>query len=63
MTAADAVSLLSALRPRTVLPVHYEGWAHFKEGRAAAERAFAAAPASLRDSVRWLTPGVPVDLA
>ncbi len=62
MTAADAVPLLSALRPRTVLPVHYEGWAHFREDRAAAERAFAAAPAAVRDAVRWLTPGVPLDL-
>ena len=62
MTAADAVSLLSELRPRTVLPVHYEGWTLFKEGRAA-EGAFTAAPQPVRDSVRWLTSGVPLDVA
>jgi hypothetical protein len=25
------------LRPRTGLPVHYEGWGHFREGRQAIE--------------------------
>jgi L-ascorbate metabolism protein UlaG (beta-lactamase superfamily) len=54
MTARDAIELCGLLRPRTVIPVHYEGWSHFKEGRDAIERELAAAPAELRDSVRWL---------
>jgi L-ascorbate metabolism protein UlaG (beta-lactamase superfamily) len=54
MTARDAIELCGLLRPRTVIPIHYEGWAHFKEGREAIERAFAAAPGEFRDSVRWL---------
>lgn len=30
---------------------------HFSEGRPAVEAAFAAAPAPVRESLRWLTPG------
>ena len=35
MTAGDAVELCRLVRPRTVLPVHYEGWSHFRQGREA----------------------------
>jgi L-ascorbate metabolism protein UlaG (beta-lactamase superfamily) len=59
MTADDAVELCRLIRPRTVIPVHYEGWAHFQEGREEAERAFARAPEL---DVRWLPIGAPVDL-
>nr|BFE57997.1 hypothetical protein GCM10020063_025230 [Dactylosporangium thailandense] len=44
--------------PAVDLPVHYEGWQHFREGRAAAERAFAASSAP----VRWLEPGTPAEI-
>ena len=33
MTAGDAVELCSEVRPRVAIPVHYEGWSHFHEGR------------------------------
>jgi L-ascorbate metabolism protein UlaG (beta-lactamase superfamily) len=46
------------LRPRIAIPVHYEGWAHFREDRATAERVLAAAP----QEVRWLPIGEPVEL-
>jgi L-ascorbate metabolism protein UlaG (beta-lactamase superfamily) len=59
MTGREAVELCRLIRPRTVIPVHYEGWKHFTEGRAAVERAFAAGPADLRERVRWLELGVP----
>jgi L-ascorbate metabolism protein UlaG (beta-lactamase superfamily) len=62
MTARDVVRLAGEIRPRTVIPVHYEGWKHFSEGRAAIEREFARAPADFRDRVRWLPLGVGVDL-
>jgi L-ascorbate metabolism protein UlaG (beta-lactamase superfamily) len=62
MTARHAVELCRLLRPRTVVPVHYEGWSHFRQDRAAAERAFARAPHELRERVRWLTAGVPTEL-
>ena len=62
MTADDAVELCGLLRPHTAIPIHYEGWKHFRQGREAIERAFAAAPAEIRDRVRWLPLGVPADL-
>jgi hypothetical protein len=45
-----------------VRPIHYEGWRHFQEAREAIEREFASAPEEIRESIRWLPPGVPVDL-
>ena len=61
MTARDAVELCRLVRPRTIVPVHYEGWKHFREGRAEIERAFAAAP-DLRERVRWLPVGAGEEL-
>jgi hypothetical protein len=48
--------------PRVAVPVHYEGWAHFKDGRPALDQALAAASAEVRERVRWLPLGTPVDL-
>ena len=62
MTADDAVELCSAVRPRTAIPIHYEGWKHFRQGRDAIEKTFAAAPADFRERVRWLPIGVPTDI-
>jgi len=44
MTGAEAAELCGLLEPATVIPVHYEGWKHFREGRGPVEQAFAAAP-------------------
>ena len=63
MTGERAVELCRLARPRTVVPVHHEGWSHFRQGRAGAEAAFARAPAGVRDAVRWVPPGRPVDLS
>jgi L-ascorbate metabolism protein UlaG (beta-lactamase superfamily) len=62
LSAAEAVELSRLAGARTIVPVHYEGWSHFSQGRDALERAFAAAPAPVRESVRWLAPGVPTAL-
>jgi hypothetical protein len=43
--------------PTTLIPIHYEGWKHFVEGRDKVEEAFA--EAGLGDQVRWLTIGEP----
>jgi L-ascorbate metabolism protein UlaG (beta-lactamase superfamily) len=59
MTAGDAVELCRLIRPRVVVPIHYEGWSHFREGRDAIERAFAAAPDL---NVRRLPIGQPADV-
>jgi L-ascorbate metabolism protein UlaG (beta-lactamase superfamily) len=63
MTARDAVELCTQVRPRTAIPVHYEGWAHFHEGRDAIERELESAPEEVRRSFRWLPIGTAVDLS
>jgi L-ascorbate metabolism protein UlaG (beta-lactamase superfamily) len=60
MGARDGVRAARALGPQTIIPIHYEGWRHFREGRAATERAFAAA--GLAERLRWLTLGQPTDI-
>ncbi len=62
LTGRRAVELCDLVRPRVAVPVHYEGWAHFHHGRTAVEQALARAPADVRDGIRWLPIGVPVDL-
>ena len=54
MTGRDGVELCADLRPRTVVPVHYEGWSHFSQGRDGIEAAFSGGSTSLT----WLEPGV-----
>jgi hypothetical protein len=44
------------------IPIHYEGWNHFREGREEVERALAAAPADVRVAFRWLEIGVPTPI-
>lgn len=51
----EAVRAARALNPRTLIPIHYDGWTHFREPRAEAERAFS--EAGLSERVRWLQPG------
>ena len=58
----EPVETVKLVRPRTAVPVHYEGWSHFHDGREAIDRAFAAAPDDARASLRWLPIGEPVDL-
>jgi L-ascorbate metabolism protein UlaG (beta-lactamase superfamily) len=58
MTAREAVELCGLIKPRTIIPIHYEGWKHFREGREAIEAEFAKAPPEIRDSVQWLPIGV-----
>jgi L-ascorbate metabolism protein UlaG (beta-lactamase superfamily) len=63
MTAAEAVELCGLVKPRTVIPIHYEGWRHFKEGRAQIERELASAPEDVRASIHWLPIGEPAELS
>lgn len=62
LSADEAVELCRLTDPRTIVPLHYEGWKHFREGRSEAEAAFAGAPA-LAERVKWLPIGSPVELA
>jgi L-ascorbate metabolism protein UlaG (beta-lactamase superfamily) len=58
--AAEAVTAVKALGIKHLLPVHYDGWTHFRESRADAEKVFARA--SLDAELTWLTKGEPVTL-
>ncbi|HET6579240.1 MAG TPA: hypothetical protein VFG66_13015 [Gemmatimonadales bacterium] len=43
-----------------IIPLHFEGWAHFSESRDDLDQAFAAAGLSAR--LRWPVPGQPLSL-
>jgi L-ascorbate metabolism protein UlaG (beta-lactamase superfamily) len=62
MTARDAVDLCGLIRPRVAIPIHYEGWKHFRQGREAIETEFAQAPEAIRERIRWLPIGEGVDV-
>ena len=55
LSAEEAVAYAAALQAQTIVPLHYEGWKHFSENRAAAEDVFKRA--SLDANVHWLEPG------
>ena len=55
--AGEAVELLDLLRPEITIPIHYEGWRHFRQGRAELEAELAGAPAEIRERVHWLPIG------
>ncbi len=55
MTAAEAVTAAGALAGATIVPLHFEGWAHFSEGREEIAKAFELAGLSKR--LRWPEPG------
>jgi L-ascorbate metabolism protein UlaG (beta-lactamase superfamily) len=57
MNACELVKAVEAIGPQTVIPIHHDGWSHFKEGRAEAERELARHPDVAR-RVMWLEPGV-----
>lgn len=54
-TAAEAVEAARVFRDAAIIPVHFEGWAHFTESRAEILAAFAAA--GLTDRLIWPEPG------
>jgi len=62
MTARDAVDLCRLIGPRTAMPIHYEGWTHFRQGREAIEREFEQSPEEIRRSIRWLPIGREVEI-
>jgi L-ascorbate metabolism protein UlaG (beta-lactamase superfamily) len=62
MTAREAVELCGLMQPRTMIPIHYEGWKHFREGREAIERELAGAPEDVRERVRWLPIGAAAEI-
>lgn len=61
MTAAEAAQAARVFGDAAIVPLHYEGWAHFSEGREVIARTFA--EAGLSDRLRWLEPGRAVEIA
>lgn len=62
LTAQESVEVCRLVRPMSAIPVHYEGWKHFRHGREAVEREFATAPADIRSCLRWLPIGAGVTI-
>ena len=60
LTATDGVKLAQTLGDAIIIPIHFEGWAHYTEGRAEIEQAFVAA--GIEKRLRFLPPGQPVSL-
>lgn len=60
LTAEEAVETARLLGEADIHPIHYEGWSHFREGRAEVERAFARH--GLETRLRWLTVGEPCEV-
>ena len=60
MTTADAIQTAHAFPQSVIVPVHFEGWAHFSEGPDDIRKAFAEAGLSAR--LRLLKPGQSVAL-
>jgi L-ascorbate metabolism protein UlaG (beta-lactamase superfamily) len=55
LSADEAIRYAQALGARKAIPIHFEGWKHFTEGREQAERAFAASEIAGR--THWLRSG------
>jgi len=56
MDTNDAIETAHAFAHATIVPVHYDGWAHLTQGRDDLEKSFGAL--GLADRVQWLEPGV-----
>jgi L-ascorbate metabolism protein UlaG (beta-lactamase superfamily) len=57
MNAAEGVTATREMGLDRVIPIHYDGWTHFSQGRAEIESAFA--EAGLADRLDWLPAGEP----
>ncbi|MBK9924776.1 MAG: MBL fold metallo-hydrolase [Anaerolineales bacterium] len=58
--AHEAIQIAQTLNPRTVIPIHYEGWKHFKETETAARKVFEAS--DIKEKIHWLPQGKSVDV-
>ncbi|HZR67203.1 MAG TPA: MBL fold metallo-hydrolase [Terriglobales bacterium] len=60
MTAADGILVARAFPDAAIIPLHYEGWAHFSESRDVISEEFSVA--GLGDRLHWLQAGKKVIL-
>ena len=61
LTADEMVTAARALTRALIVPLHFEGWAHFSESRADIERAFA--EAGLAKRLHWPPAGQALELS
>ena len=61
LTAEEAVKMAEIFPEALIVPLHFEGWAHFSEGRAEIAHAFEVA--RLTDRLRWPIAGQAIELA
>ena len=59
MTAREAADFARHMPQAKIMPLHFEGWAHFTEGRDVIETVFA--EARLADRLVWGVPGKRID--
>lgn len=57
MDSKDLLKAVKMLSPRTIIPVHYKGWSHFKENEQTLRNAIAQ-NAAVENKTIFLTPGV-----
>jgi L-ascorbate metabolism protein UlaG (beta-lactamase superfamily) len=60
LTADEGVEVARALPHATIVPLHYEGWGHFSQGRREIQRTFAAH--HLEERLCWLEAGKSTDV-
>lgn len=61
MDSKDLIKAAQVLQPRTVIPIHYRGWSHFKE-KEELLKSVLRTDATVKDKTLLLTPGHPVKL-
>jgi L-ascorbate metabolism protein UlaG (beta-lactamase superfamily) len=62
MTAEKGVELCRLAQPNVVMPIHYEGWQHFRQSEDMVEQVFGQADEDVRGRLRWLPLGEPVEI-
>jgi len=60
MTAQDAIKTARAMPAARIVPIHYEGWTHWSEGKAELQKEFD--EVGLGNRLGWLEPGVPTSV-
>jgi len=60
MDAREAALAVREIGAEQTIPIHFEGWSHFKQGREAARREFE--EAGIAERVRWLEQGEPTEV-
>lgn len=56
MTAQEGAEFIRLMGPRVAVPVHYEGWTHFRDPEIGARQVLSGS------NIRWLTPGEPTEV-